>query len=148
MNDEIIEIISLLGLLVMIAALGGLYAVHSLISPNPIAISVQGIAVALIVWARLTFGFRSFHATANPTAGGLIRTGPYRYIRHPIYTAACLLGWAGVVAHLSFPGVGLGVLLLFGGLGRMLCEERLVKRTYPEYNEYAKTTKRMIPYVF
>jgi protein-S-isoprenylcysteine O-methyltransferase Ste14 len=40
--------------------------------------------------ARVTFGRRSFHAAANPTAGGLVTTGPYRLIRHPIYTAACL----------------------------------------------------------
>ena len=75
-------------------------------------------------------------------------TGPYHYIRHPIYTAACLFGLGGVIAHPSLLGVGLWVLLFLGGLVRMLCEERLVKQTYPEYVEYAKTTKRMIPFVF
>jgi hypothetical protein len=34
--------------------------------------------------------------------------------------------------------------LFAGALVRMLCEERLVKGWYPEYREYARTTKRMI----
>lgn len=143
-----LKMISVLGLLVMIAALAGLYATHSLFSLQPIAIALQVLAVALMVWARLAFGSRSFHASADPTAGGLVTTGPYRYIRHPIYAAACLFGWVGVVAHWSWLSAGLGVLVFLGGLARMLCEERLVKQRYPEYMEYSKVTKRMIPYVF
>jgi protein-S-isoprenylcysteine O-methyltransferase Ste14 len=143
-----LKMVSLLGLLVMIAALAGLYVSGSLLSLQPIAIALQVLAVALMVWARLAFGRRSFHASADPTAGGLVTTGPYRYIRHPIYTAACLFGLGGVIAHWSSLSAGLGVLLFLGGLARMLCEERLVKQSYPEYVEYSKATKRMIPYVF
>ncbi|HSB08421.1 MAG TPA: isoprenylcysteine carboxylmethyltransferase family protein [Blastocatellia bacterium] len=139
---------SLVGLLVMMAALVGLYAIGALISLNLIAITLQGIAIALMVWARLTFGKRSFHASAVPTAGGLVTTGPYRYIRHPIYAAACLFGWAGVVTHWSILSATLGVLLVAGGLVRMLCEERLLAQSYPEYLAYRKVTKRMLPFVF
>ena len=143
-----LKIISVLGLLVMAAALVGLYLTGNLLSLQPIAIALQLLAIALMIWARLAFGGRSFHASADPTAGGLVTTGPYRYIRHPIYTAACLLGLGGIAAHWSLLSAGLGVLLFLGGLARMLCEERLVKQTYPEYVEYSKSTKRMIPFVF
>ena len=131
----------------MIAALVGLYEIGVLFSPQPLAIALQVIAVALLVWARVTFGLRSFHAAANPT-GGLVTNGPYRYIRHPIYAAACLLGWGAIVVHWSLVSVALGVLLFLGALARLLCEEQLVKQTYPEYLEYSKVTKRMIPYLF
>lgn len=143
-----LKIVSVLGLLVMIVALVGLYLTGNLFSLQPIAIGLQVLAVALMIWARLAFGRRSFHASADPTAGGLVTTGPYRYIRHPIYAAACLFGLGGVVAHWSLLSVALFVLLFLGGLARMLCEERLIKQTYPEYVEYSKVTKRMIPYVF
>ena len=73
---------------------------------------------------------------------------PYHYIRHPIYTAACLFVGAGAVHSGTVLALLLGLLLFAGSLGRMLCEERLVTATYPEYQAYAKTTKRMIPYVF
>jgi protein-S-isoprenylcysteine O-methyltransferase Ste14 len=143
-----LKTLSLLGLLVMIAALVGLYRIGSLISSQPLVIALQAGAILLMIWARVTFGRRSFHAAANPTAGGLVTSGPYRYIRHPIYTAACLLGWAGIAAHASVASVALGVVLLAGGLTRMLSEERLVAAMYPEYGEYAKRTKRMVPFVF
>jgi protein-S-isoprenylcysteine O-methyltransferase Ste14 len=143
-----LKMVSLLGLLLMIAALVGLYLTGNLFSLQPIAIALQVLAVALMVWARLAFGRRSFHASADPTAGGPVTTGPYRYIRHPIYTAACLFGLGGIVAHWSLLSGSLGVLLFLGGLVRMLCEERLVKQSYPEYVEYSKATKRMIPFAF
>ena len=143
-----LKIISILGLVVMIAALIGLYEIGVLFSPQPLAIALQVIAVALMVWARVAFGRRSFHAAANPTTGGLVTKGPYRYIRHPIYAAACLFGWGAIVVHWSLVSVALGVLLFLGALARLLCEEQLVKQRYPEYLEYSKVTKRMIPYLF
>ena len=132
----------------MLAAIIGLLETNSLFSPSPVVIGVQCAAAALMVWARVTFGRRSFHAAANPTAGGLVTTGPYRFMRHPIYSAVCWFGWAGVVAHRTPEALLLGVLLFAGALGRMLCEERLVAQTYPAYRDYARVTKRMFPYVF
>ena len=143
-----LKVISIAGLVVMMGALIGLYKIGVLFTAQPIAVALQLIAVALMVWARLTFGRRSFHAAANPTAGGLVTTGPYRIIRHPIYTAVCLFGWGAIVVHWSLVSVALGMLLLLGALMRMLCEEQLVKQKYPEYVEYAKVTKRMVPYLF
>jgi len=140
--------LSLIGLLAMIAALLGLLAMRMLFSTNPIAIAVQVAAVALMIWARLTFGRRSFHAAADPTEGGLVTTGPYRFVRHPIYTAVCLFVFAGALAHLSFAAVGLAVLEFAGALFRMLVEERLLLQRYPEYAVYATRAKRMLPYVY
>src|SRR5262245_65688036 len=107
--------LSLLGLLVMIAALVGLYMIGSLISDQPLVIALQVGAVVLMIWARVTFGLRSFHATADPTAGALVTWGPYRSIRNPIYTAACRLGAAGIVAPWSSACGALGGSMLAGG---------------------------------
>lgn len=140
--------ISLAALLLMTLASVGLLVRGAFFSSQPVVIMAEVTAVALMVWARLAFGRRSFHAAANPTAGGLVTTGPYRFIRHPIYTAVCLFGWSGILAHWSPINVLLGALLLAGAVGRMLCEERLIIEVYPEYRDYARATKRMVPYVF
>jgi protein-S-isoprenylcysteine O-methyltransferase Ste14 len=140
--------LSILGLGLMVVALTGLYYIHSLFWKSPWVIAVQLAAVALMLWARLTLGRRSFHAAADPTEGGLITSGPYRFIRHPIYTAACLFGWAGAAAGGSIASLSLGGLILVGGLLRMLSEEHLLIDKYPAYGEYARATKRMVPYLF
>jgi len=123
-------------------------AAGNLFSPSPLVIAVQLGAVLLALWARLTFGRRSFHLAANPTEGGLVTSGPYRYIRHPIYTAVSLFSVAGAVAHWSWAGGLLSLLVVGCGLLRLYCEEVMVTVRYPEYQQYAGTTWRMIPYVF
>jgi protein-S-isoprenylcysteine O-methyltransferase Ste14 len=100
-----------------------------------------------MVWARLTFGLRSLHAAATPTAGGLVTTGPYRLMRHPIYSAILLFLWAGVASHLSPLSVVLGVLATGAIAVRLSTEERLVIMRYPEYAAYAARTRRVIPFV-
>jgi len=147
-NTARLKTLSLAALLLMVVAVLGLLATNSLLARTPAGIAVQVAAFLLMVWARLTFGRRSFHASADPTPGGLVTTGPYRFIRHPIYTAASLFIWAGVLSNWSVLAASLGVLLLVGAIVRMLCEERLVVAAYPEYRDYARTTKRMVPYVF
>jgi len=143
-----LKAISLSSLALMVLAILGLFASDSLFSSSPAVIGVQCLAAALMIWARLTFGLRSFHPAANPTKGGLVTTGPYRFIRHPIYTAGCLFTWASIFSHLSLKALALGLLMILGALGRMLCEERLVAQKYPAYRDYARLTKRMIPYIF
>jgi protein-S-isoprenylcysteine O-methyltransferase Ste14 len=142
------RLISIAGLAVMVIGFAGLVTGHEFFSPSPLVIAVQVAGVVLMLWARITFGRRSLHAAADPTEGGLVTTGPYRFIRHPIYTAACLICWAAVLGHASVRTVLLGSLVLVGGLMRMLSEERLLVERYPEYRQYALVTKRMVPYVF
>lgn len=142
------KLISVVGLLLMIAAVAVLYAAHALFSRSPVVIAVQVAAAALLLWARVTFGGRSFHASAGPTEGGLVTSGPYRFIRHPIYTAACLFCGAGIAANPSPAALAAGGALILGTVMRMLTEERLVVTRHPEYREYARKTKRMVPYVF
>jgi protein-S-isoprenylcysteine O-methyltransferase Ste14 len=144
----VLKTISLASLLLMALASVGLVVRGAFYSSHPVVIVAEVTAVALMAWARLTFGQRSFRAAADPSAGGLVTTGPYRFIRHPIYTAACLFVWSGILAHWSLINALLGALLIIGAVGRMLCEERLIIEVYPEYRAYAQATKRMVPYIF
>jgi protein-S-isoprenylcysteine O-methyltransferase Ste14 len=117
----------------------------ALFAQSPWVIVPQTAAVLLMLWARITFGLRSFHADATPTSGGLVSRGPYRFLRHPIYAAICLFLWPGVFAHLSPLTFSLGALATAGVLLRLFCEEQLVTARYPEYRAYAQRTKRLLP---
>jgi protein-S-isoprenylcysteine O-methyltransferase Ste14 len=120
---------------------------ESILAAGFVAIIVQILAVLLMFWARVTFGRRSFHATADPTDGGLITSGPYHYLRHPIYAAVLYFLWAGILSHLSLWNLLLGLFATTGLFIRIFAEECLVTEKYPSYTEYAVRTKRLIPYV-
>ncbi len=138
---------SILGLTVSFFALAALVLRQALIAAAPAGILVQVLALSIMVWARFTFGRRSFNASAAPTAGGLVTNGPYKYLRHPIYAAALYLTWAGVLTHPSFLNFLIGLVPTAGLAVRMLAEERLVAAEYPGYAAYAARTKRVIPFL-
>ncbi len=143
------------GSLIAVALLIGCVVVlterREIVSRAPAGLALQGLAVLLMVWARLTFGLRSFHATANPSAGGLVTIGPYRYWRHPIYAAVLLFIWAGVLTQGRVPtsvALALAAAATLMTAIRIHAEERLLLSTMPEYGAYASRTKRLVPFVF
>ncbi len=143
-----LKTLSLAGYLGMIGGLLGLLITRKLFSASPFVIALQVAAFLLFVWARVTFGRRSYHVVANPTEGGLVTGGPYRYIRHPIYATFCLFTLAGAAAHWSWISGVCGGLILSGAIMRIICEEALVGARYPEYARYKTVTWRMLPYVY
>ena len=143
-----LKTLSIVGYTGFIGGLLGLLVTRTLFSSSPLIILAQALAFLLFLWARVTFGRRSYHVVANPTEGGLVTGGPYRHIRHPIYAAFCLFTSAGVAAHWSWSAGLFAGLVLGSAVLRIFCEESLVAARYPEYAQYSVTTWRMIPYVF
>jgi protein-S-isoprenylcysteine O-methyltransferase Ste14 len=145
MNARAASIVATAALALTVLAL---YRMGALLAPTTAGLVVQGVAVALMLWARVTFGRRSFHFAANPTAGGLVTWGPYRWFRHPIYAAVLLFLWTAILTHLSPTTLALGVAATAATAVRIRGEERLLVERYPEYAEYSARTKRLVPGVF
>ena len=142
---------SLAATVLLVVAVVLLLRDRALIARTPVGLALQALAVVLMLWARFTFGMRSFHATANPTAGGLVTAGPYRYWRHPIYAAVLLFVWSGLLARAGappLPDLGLAAFATLMTAVRIQAEEQLLRAAMPEYGAYAARTKRLIPFVF
>jgi len=133
-------ILAVIGLLILIQK-------KYVFSTNPVSICIQIFSVVLMIWSRLTLGFRSFHVAANPTEGELVTNGPYRLLRHPIYAAVIYFSWACFISF-PFPITFLAVFLVAGGLFiRMILEEKSLLTKYPGYAAYRRKAKRLIPFV-
>lgn len=80
----------------------------------------------------------------------LVRSGPYRLLRHPSYTGALMtfLGFGLALGNLwSLQVVMVPVTLAF--LWRIRIEERVLAGAFPaQYPEYALQTKRLIPFIW
>jgi len=99
-------------------------------------------------WARATLG-RNWSGTITiKEAHELIIRGPYRLVRHPIYTGllTMFVGTAMVTGNLA--GV-IGVLLAFVSLWvKLKSEESIMLRQFPdEYAAYRRRVKRIIPFI-
>jgi protein-S-isoprenylcysteine O-methyltransferase Ste14 len=132
----------------MVAGIVGLVMTHRLFSLSPIVIAVQIAAAALMIWARVTFGRRSYHFAANPTQGELVTWGPYRFIRHPIYSSVCIFTLAGVAANMTWLAALFAGIIVASAMVRLRCEESLLSVQYPEYASYKARTWRLLPYVY
>ena len=139
--------VSLVATAVLVVAVVSLLLQRSLFAHQPGLIALQAVAGLLMLWARLTFGGRSFHAGADPTRGGVVTTGPYRFVRHPIYTAILIFVWAGVASRGAILGVLIAIVATAAVAVRIGSEEALVLEQYPEYAEYARRTKRIVPFL-
>jgi protein-S-isoprenylcysteine O-methyltransferase Ste14 len=142
------KVMSVIGFVLMVGGIVSLIVTRTIVSPFLPAIVLQVVAFVLMLWARRAFGRRSFHVAADPSEGGLVTTGPYRFIRHPIYTAVCLFVWASVLGSPSIQTAVIAAAATIGAVVRVLCEEHLLLRQYPDYVSYSSRTKRMIPFVF
>jgi protein-S-isoprenylcysteine O-methyltransferase Ste14 len=101
------------------------------------------------VWARQYLG-RNWSGTVQVKQDHqLICDGPYRFVRHPIYTGilVAFLGTALIVGH--WGGI-LAVLIAAGSFWRKLTlEERFMRETFGSaYEEYRARTAALIPYLF
>lgn len=142
------KVVTEFGLFVVICALVALIVRREFFSGSATVIFGQAAAVILMLSSRAAFRNQQFRIVADPGNGPLISRGPYRFLRHPMYAGALLLLWASILGHLSAVSAAIGVAVTGFIIVRIAMEERILRIKYPEYEEYAARTKRLIPFVF
>lgn len=101
------------------------------------AIAASGIAVA--VWAGITMGRSLSPYPRPPRDAELVDSGPFRYVRHPIYVGGFLF-FAGMSLALSVYALVLTCVLGIFWIAKARLEERHLLARFPEYAEYRRRT--------
>lgn len=109
-------------------------------------ICVYGLFVT--IWARRTLAGNWSSDVTFKQGHELVRTGPYRFVRHPIYTGLLIMSLGTAIGigqlrcWLAIVVVGIGFWI------KLKQEERLLLRHFPnEYPAYQKQVKALVPFV-
>jgi protein-S-isoprenylcysteine O-methyltransferase Ste14 len=134
-----------LSLLFFSASPAGFIALLLALSGSLLALA--GAALVVICHGELGAAW-SFAPKADPSTG-LITTGPYRLVRHPIYLGLTLLALGQAVAFGSWPALFIVVLGIVPTLAwRARAEEKLLSSAFGEsYEVYRQRTRMIVPHL-
>lgn len=112
-----------------------------------LALAIAGIALAC--WSRYLLGSNWSSVVKIKENHELIERGPYRYIRHPIYTGL-LLAFIGTALKVGdWRGVIAVAIVLVSFLRKLRIEERWLGEQFGEkYAGYMRRTKALLPAIF
>lgn len=123
------------------------------IVPENVIIGLAGSAITLAglgfaIWARLHLGTNWSGQPVIRVRHTLVRTGPYRFVRHPIYTGL-LLAFTGTALVIGAVWAFLILfLLLISFLTKLRAEEKVLAEEFGEsYIQYKKEVGALIPFL-
>jgi protein-S-isoprenylcysteine O-methyltransferase Ste14 len=138
-------------LLVLLVLRAGVFRGHATNNDpwrNGLGLAVFLLGLALAVWARIYIGRNWGAPMSRKDDPELVTTGPYRTIRHPIYSGI-ILAMVGTAIALSW--FWLIAVAVLGGyfVYSALMEERYMTEQFPDaYPPYKHSTKMLIPFIY
>ncbi len=121
--------------------------------PFPGACRIVGAVLMVIGGGLLMAGLvrlgRGLTPLPFPRKGAvLIETGPYAFVRHPMYSGGVVLalGWA-LLVHSWFTVGYVVILFVFVDI-KSRREEKWLREKFPAYQSYQKRVRKLIPFVY
>jgi protein-S-isoprenylcysteine O-methyltransferase Ste14 len=116
---------------------------------TPLWLAVEMVGLFLGLWAVWSMRLFNFNITPSVKVEGyMVERGPYRFVRHPMYSSLLVMGVPLVADYFSWLRLlallGLAVDLVV----KLRYEEGLLAAHYPQYAAYMNHTKRLIPFVW
>jgi protein-S-isoprenylcysteine O-methyltransferase Ste14 len=106
------------------------------------------LGLSFAIWARVHIGRNWGSPMTQKDDPELVETGPYRYVRHPIYSGILAAGLGTAVALGWFWLVPFVLAGVYFGYSATVEERYLAERFPGTYAEYKRSTKMLVPFVF
>ncbi|MEW6182517.1 MAG: isoprenylcysteine carboxylmethyltransferase family protein [Bacillota bacterium] len=104
--------------------------------------------VLLVITGILSLGANITPLPYPRDRATLVETGPYRLVRHPMYSGGVLMafGWAFWVHGWLTIGYAAILFVFFDAKSRI--EERWLKERFSEYAAYQKRVRKLVPFIY
>jgi protein-S-isoprenylcysteine O-methyltransferase Ste14 len=121
---------------------------HSIVT-EAIAIVFTILGFALCIWARLHLGGNWSATVTVKQDHRLITTGPYAFVRHPIYSGVSLAGLGIAVLNGDLRSIAGLALMVLGWRMKFRLEEQFMTEQFgTQYLDYMKRVKALVPFVW
>ena len=140
---------SLLFVTLQFGLIGAILLTGPVFAAHPAWLGLELLGALFAAWAVLAMRASRLRIMPEVAAGSrLVTGGPYRFVRHPMYTASLLVMFALILDRPSWPRAALGLALFAVLAAKLSYEERCLRAHFPDYAAYAARTRRLVPFVW
>jgi protein-S-isoprenylcysteine O-methyltransferase Ste14 len=108
---------------------------------------MAGLSIGIWAVISMRIGNMSVSPVVKENAE-LVQKGPYKLIRHPMYSAILICGIPIIINYFDWFRLAVLLVLFFNLLLKSKMEEMLLMRRFSEYKNYRRKTKRFFPFIF
>jgi len=114
-----------------------------------VGVGISSLGVSFAIWARVTLGANWSGAVTLKKGHQIIKTGPYQWVRHPIYTGIIMNILGSAIVSEEIRGLIAIVLVVVAYLVKIPKEEKLLSKHFPkDYPKYRAKTWKLVPFIF
>lgn len=140
---------STLLVVLQLTALFFIFLTGDLIPADIVITGMLLLGVFLAVWAVYALRTTRFSILPEvPDNAALVTAGPYKIIRHPLYTALIIIAQALIINEPTIPRIIAFLVLVAVLLVKTEMEEKYLDKHFKEYGEYKVNTQKLIPYIY
>ncbi len=119
-----------------------------LLIDSPLII-IQFIGFIIFGWSMITMNPSQWTIFPEPKKlGNLIISGPYKWIRHPMYSGLLLISFSIILHRQTIIDFAVLAAFVVNLIFKLAYEEVLLSERFSEYKQYKKSTSRIFPWIY
>ena len=135
--------------LIQYISLAYLLLFNTWFSSNPYLVTIQITGISIAIWAIVVMNKSKISISPTPRQGAiLIQSGPYQWIRHPMYLSLLLAIPPMLIQNFTTLNTLIFVIFLTNLILKMLFEETLLIKFFTTYSNYMQNSWRIVPYIY
>ena len=134
---------------IQLSTMGGILLTGPWIAHDPVLLALEIAGCAIGAWS--VAAMRPGNLRVMPELGAdhqLVTAGPYRVVRHPMYTAVLIAFFALVADKFTTLRAAIALALFIVLVMKMRREEENLRARFADYAGYARRTKRLVPFIW